>query len=234
MRTTLIDGYNLLNVTGLFAPGPAGVTLAGSRTALLEFLADVLSPAERRATMLVFDAKDAPPGLPRRMTYEDIAVRFAPRGGEADELLEELIATHSAPKRLTVVSSDHRVQRAANRRRATAIDSDRWYAELHAAINRPDSPAAPKPEAPLAPADVRYWLARFAEPKEEPAARWKDLEPRSDREASRKAKQHGDPSAPTESAGKTQAASAEKPDASDDIDLANPFPPGYAEDLWEE
>jgi hypothetical protein len=41
-----------------------------------------------------------------------------------------LIRKHSSPRALTVVSSDHRLHRAARRRRATPIDSDRWVADV--------------------------------------------------------------------------------------------------------
>ena len=55
----------------------------------------------------------------RQVEYED-----------ADSLIEELIQKNSTPKNLTVVSSDHRLHRAALRRKATPIDSDVWFDEL--------------------------------------------------------------------------------------------------------
>ena len=64
------------------------------------------------------------------LEHRGITVRFAAQYEEADELIEELIRADSAPRRLVVVSSDHRIQRAARRRRAKAVDSDVWYAEL--------------------------------------------------------------------------------------------------------
>jgi predicted RNA-binding protein with PIN domain len=57
-------------------------------------------------------------------------VRFAVRGRTADELLEELIAAEADPRNLLVVSSDHRVQRAARQRGAQYTDSQPWYAGL--------------------------------------------------------------------------------------------------------
>jgi len=81
-------------------------------------------------TMIVFDAVSAPPGLPRNLVHGSLAVRFARRGGTADELLEELIAEEPDPRNLLVVSSDHRVQRAARQRGAEFVDSDIWWREL--------------------------------------------------------------------------------------------------------
>jgi hypothetical protein len=89
-----------------------------------------LDAAELAATTVVFDARGAPPGLPRVLDHHGLAVRFAVRYESADTLIEELIQADSTPRRLTVVSSDHRIQRAARRRKAKAVDSDVWYAEL--------------------------------------------------------------------------------------------------------
>jgi predicted RNA-binding protein with PIN domain len=118
----LIDGYNLLHVSGVFGTGTALTELHRSREALLAFLASSLEPAARSTTTIVFDAAGAPPGLPQRFAYEGIDVQFARDPGNADELLERLIAAHAAPRTLVVVSGDHRVPRGGGeRRRSTAI-----------------------------------------------------------------------------------------------------------------
>ena len=146
----LIDGYNLLHVTGLFgANGPAERAFERARHALLDFLATRLPPDELAKTTVVFDAAEAPPGLPSEIQRCGVRALFAPRKSSADEVLEQLIRADHAPRRLTVVSSDHRVQRAARRRNATAVDSDVWFRKL---IREAESPAS---EDPLAkPEDV--------------------------------------------------------------------------------
>jgi hypothetical protein len=63
-----------------------------------------------------------------------------------------------------VVSSDREIQRAARRRRAKAVASDAWYAELirqrrertEAADQPPD-----QPPVPLLAEDVEYWIRQF-------------------------------------------------------------------------
>ena len=162
----LIDGYNLLHVSGVFGQGTALTELHRSREALMAALASLLEPAERSRTTIVFDAAGAPPGLPQSFSYEGINVQFARDPGNADELLEILIEAHDAPRKLVVVSGDHRVQRAARRRRATAIDSDQWWAKLRAKQHhkKTEIPASPqKPTGDLATSDVDYWLAEFAD-----------------------------------------------------------------------
>jgi hypothetical protein len=80
-------------------------------------------------------------------------------------MLEELIEAHHAPKSLLVVSSDHRVQRAARRRGARYIDSDRWYSELQSERqNRDEEADGVKPRPEMSPEQVDYWVERFAYP----------------------------------------------------------------------
>ncbi len=85
---------------------------------MLNFLAESLSAEEIPRTIVVFDAHDAPPGLPGTMDHRGLTVRFAVGYEDADSLIEELIRSDSTPRKLVVVSSDHRLQRAARRRRA--------------------------------------------------------------------------------------------------------------------
>jgi uncharacterized protein len=126
----LIDGYNLMQAAGQFGTAAGAGTLESARLALLDFLVASLTPADAKRTVVVFDAAAAPPGRPATIDYEGITVRFSRRKGSADDLIEELVDAAEDPRHLTVVSSDHRVQRAARRRRATPIDSEAWYRGL--------------------------------------------------------------------------------------------------------
>src|SRR5262249_25842003 len=128
--TLVIDGYNLLHASGILGRGIGPGSLERSRNALLNFLVESLSERELAATTVVFDAREAPPGLPRVMQHRGITVRYADRGSDADQVVEELILADTSPRKLIVVSSDHRLHRAARKRRAKAIDSDIWYAEV--------------------------------------------------------------------------------------------------------
>jgi predicted RNA-binding protein with PIN domain len=202
----LIDGYNLLHVTGIVGRGKELTELHRSREALLRFLSASIEPAERTQTTIVFDAAGAPPGLPQTLMHDSMTVHFARDYADADAMIEDLVAAHHTPRSLVVVSSDHRIQRAARRRRAKAVDSDRWYAELWAARHRRGQPPLDVPQKPgseLTAADVSYWLKQFAE------------------------------SAPDEPMSRAGASSTDRQEPIGD-DLANPFPPGYAEDLLDE
>lgn len=161
----IIDGYNLLHGANLVGNGVGPRGLERSRQALLDFLVASLEPAELSKTTVVFDAASPPPGLPRRSVYQGIVVLFASAYDDADELIEELIKADSSPRRLTVVSSDHRLHKAAKRRRAKAIDSDLWYGEI---IKRRNSrakskPPDNKPASPLPPHEVERWMKELGQ-----------------------------------------------------------------------
>lgn len=205
----LIDGYNLLHVTGIVGRGIGPGSLERSRNALLNFLAESIEERELSRTTVVFDAKDAPSGLPCRVKHGSISVLYSRDFPDADSQIESILETHSSPRKLLVVSSDHRVQRAAQRRRAQFIDSDVWYAKLieqRRARNAPQTRASAKPSVPLTDGEVAYWLDQFA-PETAPE----------------------DPQGHNPNRGLGNNTSR-KPPATDE-EFYNPFPPGYAEDV---
>ena len=227
---TLIDGYNLMHAVGIVgndAGGDRGVgpgSLQRSRLALLNFLAESLEPDEVPRTTIVFDAKDPPYGLPRTTKHRGLTVHFASQYEDADTLIEELIRTASAPRSLTVVSSDHRLHRAARRRKAVPVDSDVWYAGVvsRRRQRRATSAAAPaRPPVPLLEEDVNYWIRRFGGESE--LARFMADELRGN-------DPQDDPRPEEPSAGDGKTAD-EKPTFDE---IGNPFPPGYAEDLLDD
>jgi predicted RNA-binding protein with PIN domain len=126
----LIDGYNLLHLANIVVEEGGDYTLEKSRRAVLRFVRSIVPTNELSQTTVVFDGREAPPGLKDSATFGPIKVRFSKRGTEADDLIEELVPTYSVPKSLVVVSSDHRVQRAARRRGARGVDCEVWVREL--------------------------------------------------------------------------------------------------------
>ena len=158
----IIDGYNLLHAVGIHAPRRGPQNLEGARGVLIQFLVAALSGEALQRATVVFDAgPDAPRGLPRSLVEQGMTIRFAAGYESADALIEELILACSSPRSLTVVSSDHRIQRAAKKRRAEAIDSEVWYARTCQRKIETINPVADKPHTPQSPEEVQAWLEKF-------------------------------------------------------------------------
>src|SRR5881394_1410417 len=118
----LLDTYNILHVTGVLPPELAGVDVAE--------LAQLILASRYRAQeiMLICDGDKNPDvQAGRRGT---ITVRFAGKGKSADDLIAELVEKSTTPKRLTVVSSDHAILKAARRRKCATLTSEEFLQHL--------------------------------------------------------------------------------------------------------
>jgi len=126
----IIDGYNLMHAAGVararYGPGELEIC----RRRFLRLLASRLSEEALLRTTVVFDAFASTDDLGRHPTDGPVTVVFAPAGTDADSEIECLIASHTAPRQLLVVSGDQRLQKAAGRRRATAVDSHVFWSCL--------------------------------------------------------------------------------------------------------
>ena len=216
----LLDGYNVLYAVGILGHGVGPHTLERARLALLNFLAEALPPDEVPHTTVVFDAAAAPADLPHTERHRGLHVRFSVGYENADALLAELIRTESAPRRLTVVSNDRQVQQAARRRRAKAVEVETWWDETERRRRQRHAPVHPTPAertGPLSAAEVAYWLKEFGSP----AGPGTESETKTIHEKP----SHQPPS-------KTPP-SQKPPERERPVDLENPFPPGYGEDLLE-
>ncbi|MCP4796796.1 MAG: NYN domain-containing protein, partial [Phycisphaeraceae bacterium] len=110
----LVDAYNVLHVVGVLPPDLAGIDL--------EELAILISRSRFRGeeAVLVCD------GVPKPHQVDEtgrVHVRFAGAGVTADDLILRLVRGSSAPRRLTVVTSDREIAVNARRRRAGVISS---------------------------------------------------------------------------------------------------------------
>lgn len=125
----MIDGYN---VAQPIRPGrsPDPRWLENTRKRLLHSLAEHLPAPIRAKTCVVFDANNPPRDRSDTAEHHSMLIRYAVGYNSADDLLAEMIRQHHSPKRLMVVSSDHRVQMAASRRSARFYDSEPWMDDL--------------------------------------------------------------------------------------------------------
>lgn len=229
----LIDGYNLLHASDVFGAGDAAGSLRGSREALLDLLATHLPAKLRRATVIVFDAKQAPRGLPDAYEFGGMRVRFARGYPDADTLLEEILASAKGAKQLTVVSGDHRVQRAARSRGAKPVDADAWLTALRAA--HPPAPETPQQRGGVG--SRQEWIEAFSDPDELAAIKREAAAAPLPRSAADPNAPGTPPSTPPKSAGKLRRKKrrgelrAQDTKADFGAGVFDPFPAGYADDL---
>jgi uncharacterized protein len=165
----LIDGYNLLHALGLLRARAGPGDLLRARLGLLRFLRSALGDEASSATV-IFDADRAPAGLPDTEDYEGIHIRYAVHEPEADDLIEDIIRQQALPHDLAVVSDDHRLQRAAQRRNCKALGCGDFLDWLEQRQKRAQ-PVPPQPGGKpqtVSAAELRHWLAEFGDLQHDP------------------------------------------------------------------
>jgi predicted RNA-binding protein with PIN domain len=166
----LIDGYNLLHAMGILSNrvGPHGLEKA--RLALLGRLRGDHG-ADVAGVTVVFDASRAPPGAVPEEHYQGIHIRYA-LDSEADDVIESLIQHDSTPRKLTVVSDDHRIQQAARHRRCPVLGCMDYLDRMERLRKRKASAPQPqiKPEG-VSKDEAEHWLREFADLADDPKLR---------------------------------------------------------------
>ncbi|MEZ6126603.1 MAG: NYN domain-containing protein [Planctomycetaceae bacterium] len=145
----IIDGYNLMHAAGMtrkrYGPGD----LERCRLRLQHELIRLLSADVIQRAVLVYDAFDSPSDDSCHLNFEGLEIRFSPRGTDADSEIERLLQQHSVPRRVLIVSGDHRLHRAAGRRRARCVDSEEFWSAIttgHDSTSPNSLPSRPQPE----------------------------------------------------------------------------------------
>jgi hypothetical protein len=118
---------------------------------------------------VIFDASGAPPGAAREDEYQGIHICYA-LDGEADDLIEDLIRRDAAPRQLTIVSDDHRIQQAARRRRCPVLGCLDYLDEMERLRQQKPPSESVKPEK-VADGETQHWLREFADLADDPKLR---------------------------------------------------------------
>jgi uncharacterized protein len=175
----LVDGHNLIGkMPNISLSDP------DDEAKLVRVLENYYAVRPHEEILVVFDpARD---GGGWRGTYSrngGVAVRFAPRGVSADDVLARLVRDAQSPRSITVVSSDNAVRRAVRVHGAKVLRAEEFIVHLQTEL-RPSRPAraAPQPEKPEKPADndLAYWSTIFKEPPPRPPAPKPKPAPRAD------------------------------------------------------
>jgi uncharacterized protein len=168
----LIDGYNVMHAGGRLGSKLGRDGFRRARRRFLDELTTTLGADFAGQTTVVFDASVHPGDFRVDANYRGLGVLFALGDENADARIEQLIAAHSNPKTLTVVSSDHRIRQAAVRRRCRSVTADEFWVLIDDLKERkarkakgeasPGSPVSDH-ERLGAPADSAFWLEAFRE-----------------------------------------------------------------------
>ncbi len=169
----LIDAFNVLLTTSVLPPRLAGLEVDG--------LVRLLGISRYARTRIVLVCDGAPPsagsasaawsagavagraGTSRSGNSSNVNVVHAGGGRDADSLVEEILARDSAARRITVVSNDRRVQRAASRAGASILDSGAFLRQLVFDEARPAAVPHPRNQhkIPLGGPEVAAWIREF-------------------------------------------------------------------------
>lgn len=167
----LIDGYNLMHAVGTVRPQDEPGGFQGERTQFLRHVSDNLTARERERTTVVFDASTSSRRGNSTSRVAGLTVIYSAKDRDADDVIEELIADHSSPRQILLVSSDHRLQRAVKKRRGKFTDSEE-FAELlerrqthHAntELVEPSTEELQKQSGLHSPAEIEAWLKVFGD-----------------------------------------------------------------------
>jgi len=110
---------------------------------------------------IIFDGT----GPPDKSGFDDISnleVFFAGLATDADTVIEDKIRANTAPKRLTVVSSDRRLRKSAQTRKSRGVKAEVFWDELHKQLSRKRTIKEPiEKRRGLGESETEQWLKFF-------------------------------------------------------------------------
>lgn len=92
----------------------------------------------------------------------NLQILFVGRTTDADTVIEQKVKACTAPRRLTVVSSDRRLRRAAQKRKATAVRSEVFWNDVQKQLRRKTKAREPAGKRfGLSDSETQQWLEFF-------------------------------------------------------------------------
>jgi predicted RNA-binding protein with PIN domain len=154
---TIIDGDNLLwALRETFEDREIGTELEMCRV-LSRYFASTGEPGQ-----VVFDGA----GPADRSEFDTITnpeILFAGFNRDADSVIEERLKVNTSPRRVTVVSSDRRLRKAAAMRKAAGVKSEEFWELVRKELAR-KKPRKREPEAKregLTDGETDQWMEAF-------------------------------------------------------------------------
>jgi predicted RNA-binding protein with PIN domain len=152
----IIDGHNLLHSIVKIGKDQDAITDLQLCWVISRYLKAVCETGE-----IVFDGT----GPRDKSSFDNIAnleVFFAGLGSDADTVIETKIRASTAPKRLSIVSSDRRLRNAARTRKATTVKSETFWDNLQKQLRQKKSVKEPEAKrSGLSESETKQWLEFF-------------------------------------------------------------------------
>ena len=152
----IIDGNNLLHAIYKTAGDTEAISEVGLCRAVRRFLEMTGEKGE-----IIFDGA----GPPDKSGFDNIVnleVSFAGLGRDTDTVIEDKIKASTAPRRLTIVSSDRRLRKAARARKAASIKSEMFWMNLQKQLSRKTTVEEPSEKRQgISASETKQWLEFF-------------------------------------------------------------------------
>lgn len=152
----IIDGHNLLHTIFKLEGDSESI----SDVALCRILSRYFKLTSEKGE-IIFDGT----GPPDKSGFDDISdleVFFTGLKTDADTVIEDKISASTAPKKLTIVSSDRRLRSAARMRKATSMKSDAFWNDVRKQVDRKRSTKEPiEKRQGLNEGETEQWLELF-------------------------------------------------------------------------
>lgn len=161
----LIDGYNVYHAATKLSEEWSRIT----PSTMCEFIAQDMERLGDLAT-IVFDGA-RPRGISTEPNgFDCLKVIYSGPKSDADTLMEQFIQKNTAPRRLTVVSSDNRIRRIARRRKATSLAAPEYLGDLIKRLQQPPrQPKEPREKRHGVPeGQLNRWLELFGIDPDQP------------------------------------------------------------------
>jgi len=151
----IIDGHNLLRSIQNIEDDTS-ITDAGLCRLLDRYFGLTGDRAE-----IIFDGT-GPPNKDEFNNIKNLEVTFSGRKTDCDTIIEERTLSSTAPKLLTIVSSDRRLREAAKARKATDVKSEDFWDEVKKRLSRqrPNKEPAGKRRG-ITESETELWLKEF-------------------------------------------------------------------------
>lgn len=152
----IIDGNNLLHTIYKVAGDTESINDVGLCRAISRMLGLTGEKGE-----IVFDGS----GPPDKSGFDHIAnleISFSGLRSEADTVIEGKIKASTAPRNLTIVSSDRQIRKAARARKAMSVKSENFWIDLQKQLNRKATVKEPTEKRQgISDSETEQWLDLF-------------------------------------------------------------------------